>query len=118
MALVCLLIARQEHMTLCVVKQFVTVVRSRMAAQQSQQQQQPPTAAAAPPSAPKTRLGLSLAERIKVIEARQMGKSMRQVVYQSTSYFSFFVIVFFAFGFKRSLSASSNEIANSNLVNS
>jgi len=32
-----------------------------------------------PPTAPKTRLGLSLAERIKVIEARQMGKSMRQV---------------------------------------
>lgn len=31
-------------------------------------------------SVPKTRLGLSLAERIKVIEARQMGKSMRQVV--------------------------------------
>ena len=30
-------------------------------------------------SVPKTRLGLSLAERIKVIEARQMGKSMRQV---------------------------------------
>ena len=29
--------------------------------------------------APKTRLGLSLSERIKVIEARQMGKSMRQV---------------------------------------
>lgn len=31
-------------------------------------------------SVPKTRLGLSLAERIKVIEAREMGKSMRQVV--------------------------------------
>lgn len=28
----------------------------------------------------KTRLGLSLSERIKVIEARQMGKSMRQVL--------------------------------------
>lgn len=27
----------------------------------------------------KTRLGLSLSERIKVIEARKMGKSMRQV---------------------------------------
>lgn len=34
-----------------------------------------------PPTAPKTRLGLSLSERIKVIEARQMGKSMRQVSY-------------------------------------
>lgn len=32
-----------------------------------------------PTTAPKTRLGLSLSERIKVIEARQMGKSMRQV---------------------------------------
>ncbi|XP_057367139.2 uncharacterized protein LOC130688195 isoform X2 [Daphnia carinata] len=31
---------------------------------------------------PKTRLGLSLAERIKVIEARQMGKSMRQLATQ------------------------------------
>jgi hypothetical protein len=47
------------------------------------QQQSPP--APAPPqlapsaAAPKTRLGLSLSERIKVIEARQMGKSMRQV---------------------------------------
>ncbi|KAI9563191.1 hypothetical protein GHT06_010649 [Daphnia sinensis] len=31
---------------------------------------------------PKTRLGLSLAERIKVIEARKMGKSMRQLATQ------------------------------------
>lgn len=35
-----------------------------------------------PPTAPKTRLGLSLSERIKVIEARQMGKSMRQLAAQ------------------------------------
>ena len=31
---------------------------------------------------PKTRQGLSLSERIKVIEARQMGKSMRQLAAQ------------------------------------
>lgn len=37
-----------------------------------------------PTTTPKiTRSGLSLAERIKVIEARKMGKSMRQVFYFS-----------------------------------
>jgi hypothetical protein len=50
-------------------------------AQQSPPQQLPPTA-------PKTRLGLSLSERIKVIEARQMGKSMRQVFYPTLIFFT------------------------------
>ena len=50
------------------------VARCTMAAP-AQQTQQPSS------SAPKTRLGLSLSERIKVIEARQMGKSMRQVLH-------------------------------------
>lgn len=39
--------------------------------------------------APKTRLGLSLAERIKVIEARKMGKSMRQVRNSSSKTISY-----------------------------
>lgn len=53
-------------------EKILTVVYNTMAtsAQQSQQSSS---------AAPKTRLGLSLSERIKVIEARQMGKSMRQV---------------------------------------
>lgn len=58
-----------------------------MAAPAQQQTQQQPSAA------PKTRLGLSLAERIKVIEARQMGKSMRQVVYYLIFLFSIFVFL-------------------------
>lgn len=38
--------------------------------------------ASSPATTPKTRQGLSLSERIKVIEARQMGKSMRQLAAQ------------------------------------
>lgn len=57
----------------CCEKKTYSGTQHGMAAPAQQSQQQPS-------AAPKTRLGLSLAERIKVIEARQMGKSMRQVV--------------------------------------